>query len=246
MAKRGKPEDGEGAANAAPQYPVAISDFRESKHYAAPRSVSRWRWEFLRRSEEYQRKADQHGWAPNVTPDASCHEFGLRRYYDYRSPYQLGMAYSEPGYRIHLPTLDDLKRWRELPGFDAYRALRRVLGTLTELQDGVSALLVVDRSLPLSMQFDRLEEQLKASAKFSGEKFVFQRERPADWLKYLRILDGQASGASLDEIACAVYPEASNVYPDYSGKKSVVAALKRAHEMQTSFARRRFAAAQER
>lgn len=245
MAKRGKSDENEGAAKAAPsRYPVAIHDFRDPAAYKTPKSISRWRWEFLRRSERYQRFADIHGWDQNRGPHASCREFGLRRYYDYRMPYQLGMAF-EPGYWVKLPTLDDLSLWKARPNFDAERSLRNLVGTLTELQADGSTIVVVDRSLPLAMQFERVKQQLMDEAEFTKERPVFSRERPADWVKYLRVLDGHAAGVSLDDIASVVYPNAANEYPDFPGRKAVSAALRRAREMQESFARSRFSQAQE-
>lgn len=240
MKKSRNHEDDDSAGKPAPAYPVPICDFRCADRYSTPKSVSHWRWEFLRRSEAYQRKADEHGWAPNLPPHPSCREFGLLRYYDYKNPYQPEMIRCE-NYRIHLPTNKDLAIWRRRPRFDADQALRHVLRTLTEIQEGGSTILIVDRTLPLQMQLKRLEEQLKESADLEGQKPVYERERRNDWLKYLRVLDGYACDALPDEIARSIYPKTSNDYPDYVGRKSVAAALKRAHEMQEGFAQRRFA-----
>jgi len=70
----------------------------------------------------------------------------------------------------------------------------------------------------LDAQIERAKRWLTVNQRhrFTGDK---QRKREAKFGLYLRALDANKAGASLDEIAHVLYPELDNTYPSKAGAK---------------------------
>ena len=78
---------------------------------------------------------------------------------------------------------------------------------------------------PLEMQWKRLERAMKARRKRLTEEGLISPENPRNHVEnfpnYLRVLDGEASGASARDMAVVIFPDKPNDYPDQAGDKTV-------------------------
>ena len=82
----------------------------------------------------------------------------------------------------------------------------------------------------IGAQIERARSWLTANQR---HKFIIEkrRMREAKFVLYLRALDGQKSGASLDEIARVLYPTLDNAYPSHDGRKQAGKALTAARKL---------------
>jgi len=207
-----------------------IHDFRETDAYPLWRGVTAWRWEFLRRNEEYQAAFDLDGGAIPVR--GSCLRFGLQSLPDPAMEYdQIQHCFESGGsFGFQLPTLADLEKWKSRPGFNAERVLRSVLWSVEVRQRTGLHFAQLDLSVPLRPQFEKIEMLAQARPKV-------ERMRPEKWRTYLRILDGVAERLSLDEVAAVMYPHERNDYQSgYAPRKKVEQAMARARALCTTFA----------
>jgi|GEM_PF-3538353 hypothetical protein len=92
-----------------------------------------------------------------------------------------------------------------------------------------------DLRFPLDFQIYWAKEQMekmricqKRKYNFKVYNFHFQPELFRD---YLRILDANIHGVSMNEIAKVLYPDENNTYPDYSVKKKIEKKLKAAKKI---------------
>jgi hypothetical protein len=128
------------------------------------------------------------------------------------------------------PTLADLERWKARPGFDAERVLRSILWSIEERQRMGLHFAVLDLTVPLRPQFDKIQT-------IADAKPTIERMHPEKWRAYLRILDGAAEGLGSDEIAAVMYSHEANDYASgYAPRKKVDQALERARTLCATFA----------
>jgi hypothetical protein len=193
------------------QAPPWLPDWRNTTGYPEPKvpvgtsSSHRWRWEFQRRDPDYQCE-----WAGRANRSAEFwrERYGLIKPVDPASPKASFVAW--PIYWIQPRGAGDLS-------FE----IRQRAGT---------ALIQFDLKRPLGPQFESaqfilqpwtLDEADEQAQEQSGFLLICKRGgkgfqwRPKDWLRYLRLLDAQASGAPKLEILAAFYPNISNEYPEY-------------------------------
>jgi hypothetical protein len=186
--------------------PRWLPDWRNASGYPDPdapkgtTACARWRWEFLRRSRQY--RSD---WAERT---ARPPEF-------WRAQYLL------------MDPVDPASPRASFIGPVLYwcRPLARGDQTLTIQQRAGTALIQVDLTLPLQPQFKSAEFALRPytldevdlkRAKIEAGFFVMSNRRkgyqwkPVDWLRYLRLLDADSTGASTDEIGRILHPGKQN------------------------------------
>jgi hypothetical protein len=190
--------------------PPWLPDWRDLTDYPDPKaalgtsSSHRWRWEFQRRDPDYQ-----HDWAERTErPEGFWRErYGLTEPIDPASPRArfAGLVY-----------------WVQPRGAGDRR--------LEITQAAGTALIQVDLTRPLMQQFrsaeftlqpwtvdeaDLMEPQVEAGfLVINNRRYKGFQWRPKDWLRYLRLLDAGASGASKDEVVGVLYPHLTNEYPE--------------------------------
>src|SRR5262245_9978333 len=85
---------------------------------------------------------------------------------------------------------------------------------------------IFDLSQPLDPQLKAMGASLRRHQENYREEneIVYQvtRRHVENWVRYLRALDAQAAGASLDDIAEVLLPEYANTYPAHTGRKRAV------------------------
>lgn len=175
-------------------YPDPNTSFGTTSRY-------RWRWEFQRRDPDYHRD-----WAERADRPADF----WRRRYGLQAPLDPGS-----------PTA-------------SFAADRRYLIVPPQTTDqkceitirGGTALVEFDLTRPLQPQVKSAEFQLRAWTSNESDLrrpqvqdgFIVKRSRrgkgfqlrPKDWLRYLRLLDADASGACKEEIGRVLYPNLTN------------------------------------
>ncbi len=210
-----------------------IKEYTDSTQYPERNSTNAWRWEYLRRNPKYQQFYELHKHEDVRSLD--LRQFGINCLYDPMSD----DAYTTmlpPAGLISLPTFDDLAVWEKVPGFTAELGLHMIFRTLTELQHRGDCLAFINRALPVKPQFEEIEAQINQRNDLDGLRLQQKRVRTGEWSAYLRILDGYAANASLDDIARVIYPDTLNEYPDYAGTRAVKAAYARAIALSKIFA----------
>lgn len=219
---------------------VAIKDFRRVDDYPNWQGLSAWRWEFLRRDPEYQQFFAQH---KDDVRGPYCGMFGIRSLHDpaFDRAFEV---FNDGASLIELPTFEWVKKWEQVSGYTDERGLKMILKTLTELQSRGSALVAIDRSLPLEMQLEQIREAVALRNERGAQIPPMKNDRRNEWPSYLRVLDGIAAQATHDDIAAAVYPDTENIYPDFAGRKRVKAAAKRAAILCRAFGRKDFSPAE--
>jgi len=214
-----------------------IKDFRDAAQYPNHQGLNAWRWEFLRRNEEYQALYQAH--KDDIHPPTAVWNFGIRSLYDsgfdnaYRGFLPLAGI-------VGLPTFEDVDKWKKKPWYTAERALHSILGTLAELQYCGGTIITIDRALPLEPQLDEIREQVAIKNELDNEKPPLGNLRLSEWPAYLRVMDARAAGADFDEIAAVIYPKTDNTYPDHAGRKRAIKADERARFLVETFASGKF------
>jgi len=109
-------------------------------------------------------------------------------------------------------------------------------GTESEFDDPTVEFVGVDLTLPLEPQLRDIKAWLKKQRVTRSENKLItlvpmSRSRPAEWLEYLRVIDGNASGADRSEMASALLSTVDNSGPDYLGSKNIDNWLKKAKEL---------------
>jgi hypothetical protein len=101
----------------------------------------------------------------------------------------------------------------------------------TQLEHG-EVLIRFNVSWPLNMQ---LENARLALERYAQRPRPEKRPRWDAFPVYLRMLDAEAAGLSDAEAATILFPDATNVYPDYDGKKKVSNARQSARRLQHEY-----------
>ncbi len=164
-------------------------DWRDPGAYAYTEKLrpQDWAWEFLRRSPRYLEAWRKYE-ASGSQEDAECAS----------DPFNL-LAPLDP----RQSAADVRPRWRELvdAALDALSAEEReeVRGDgLTGLWDAV----LFDLTLPIEPQLDMArKEMLDSQKQFLGQEIKMPRFRTGQFVLYLQLLDAEAAGASVREMA---------------------------------------------
>ena len=103
-------------------------------------------------------------------------------------------------------------------------------GADDRLATGLSVLIKFELDQDIGHQIEVAREWLNAyqRPRFYVEK---QRKRESKFELYLRALDANKAGASLDEIAQVLYPDLDNSYPSHDGRKLASKALAAARKL---------------
>ena len=213
-----------------------IKDFRDAGEYPEHLDISAWRWEFLRRSSDYQDFYEAH---KDQFPPPYTGQFGILGLYDPRYD-RSHEAFSDGGHLVGLPTFEDVRRWQESPDYTHERALYSVLSGISRFQTDSMSLAVLDRALPLDLQLEALKRNIELRCEIDGTVPVLKTNRRQEWPIYLRILDAIAEGLEAKEIAPLLYPGQEDLYPDFKVRKKILLSLKRAEHLCKTFARKAF------
>ena len=186
--------------------PLWLPDWHDASGYpdpGAPKGTTtchRWRWEFMRRSRQYQSD-----WAERAARSA---EF-------WRAQYRLMGPVDPESSRASF--IGPVRYW--------IQPLRKGDRVFPIQQRAGTALIQVDLTLPLKPQFESAEFSLRPStldeadlkrAKVEGGFFVMSNRskgyqwKPTNWLRYLRLLDADSTGAPTNEIGRILHPGKKN------------------------------------
>ena len=216
---------------------VPIHDFRDGTLYPKHKGLPAWRWEFLRRNSEYQSAFREHGQTQPPHPD--CWRFGLRTWPNPAWVWVNAIsAFRTIAGVTELPTLETLEKWMQRDDFDPLHALRSLLAGFTEWRANGLRVALVDVSLPIGEQVEKIEAMLADRTVALGEEVVPKLDRAhyGKWRDYLRVLDGYAAGCEPDEVAAVLYPWQPNDYASGKAATSKVRmAYKRAVELTEGF-----------
>lgn len=169
----------------------------------------RWRWEFLRRDEGYQR-AWQVGTPIDGNENRMAHPRDLYRVnYLYKLANLFDPCFDASGhFNIFTPSTGIVQKWAPPYQFlDTVDALKPtdLLGFFREyfgeqqkvseqLWEGSLATAVFDMKRPLTPQLKKIERILKEQQKYHSGKLIQFRKRQELWPAYLRFLDAEHQG----------------------------------------------------
>jgi len=169
----------------------------------------RWRWEFLRRDEGYQR-AWQAGTPIEDSGNRMAHPRDLYRVnYLYELGNLFNPCFDPSGYRnIFSRSTGLIFRWsppyqfldvvEKLKPTDLLEFFRHYFRDQQDIsertKDGSLATAIFDLNKPLPPQLKQIEHLLKEQQKHQSGKLIQFRKRQKLWPRYLRILDAQAQG----------------------------------------------------
>lgn len=186
--------------------PAWLPNWRDAAGYPDPDALPgtsarwRWRWEFLRRCREYQSD-----WTEQADHPAEFwrERYGLTKPVDPASP--------------EASFVSPIRYWLQ--------PLERGDRRLSITQRAGTALVRFDLTLPLQPQFESAAFALRAwsldksdlkRAKVEAGFLVISNRRkgyqwrPSHWVRYLRLLDADATGAPTDEIGRILHPGLKN------------------------------------
>ena len=137
----------------------------------------------------------------------------------------------------------ELKGWQYIKRLDGRVQLLLGPGMLATREDGslqsgpddrlatgLAMLIRFELDQDIGHQIERARAWLNAyqRPRFNVER---QRKRESQFELYLRALDADKAGASLDEIAQVLYPNLGNSYPSHEGRKKASKALAAARKL---------------
>ncbi len=169
----------------------------------------RWRWEFLRRDEDYQ-----HAWQAGTPLEGSDNRmahprdlfrvnylyklanlfnpcFDASGYNDIFTP-RTGVVYKWPPPYQFLDVVKNLKPTDQIHFFRDYFAAQQKISE--RIWDGSLATALFDLNKPLSSQLTQIERTLKEQKKYQSGKLIQFRKRQELWPVYLRLLDAENQG----------------------------------------------------
>ncbi|CAN5158761.1 hypothetical protein BH24PSE2_BH24PSE2_17500 [soil metagenome] len=173
--------------------PGWLPDWRDETAYPSSLLRSEWRWQFLRRRDDYQsdyaewRGSHPEEWAGEfaamVGNPESREKYGTHYLLDPATPAApVGFFQPAAPYFIPRPPSPDV-RLPDDPGLYA---------------------VVFNVNEPLTSQFERTQKILTEWQRAYGKKIRPKPEHRQAWAIYLRILDARAGGAILEEIGEAL------------------------------------------
>ncbi len=203
-------------------------------------TLLQWVWEFLRRNPEYQRL-----WRDIVLPyynEATGAIDAPAAMADARRRAEADPLFQRAPYAIANP----LAVFREKFGIVAYPPPPEAPTPRLKLdhylvRTGNAAIaptesaITFDLALPIGPQLERARQILEEAAAALESKGEIERLHRANHIRhyqdYLRVLDGEASGATHKEMAAIIFPDEPNDYPDRYGDHKVRNALKAAKKL---------------
>jgi hypothetical protein len=98
-----------------------------------------------------------------------------------------------------------------------------------------SVAVTFDLSLPITPQIEYAQKILTEcqndEMRLGSIKVKIPRQHVDKWQRYLRILDARAEGAGIREIACNIFPEYDNEYPEHHGDRMVKDSINAAEQL---------------
>jgi hypothetical protein len=202
--------------------------------YSGSGSGNDWAWQFLRRNKQYREF-----WTKKVFPFIREDGTYDDRYFkaELEGPSTRGEAKRDFGllWGPHDP------RNAKAPLGMENNAVREVRGwqcnpspnTMLNL-DPFEIAYVFDLRLPLAEQFSRALEvakNIQSNRKERGLTVAEFRMRADKYVQYLRLIDGEDTGAGDAEIGAVLFAEKSDEYPDRNRTKALDYARRRAHAL---------------
>jgi hypothetical protein len=232
--------------------PTWLPPWTVASAYPAPDALSarQWSWEFVRRSPDYQARWDElirpfwdfiantfdddAAWADaerRRDDDPEWHRFNANKAGSYRVEAPAPKLCAEFGLTSMLPPPPEDQK--SPPGLDS--------DVISVAREGYSAApteraIVFDLSRPLPRQIERATIFLEGALEHLRRrgrvvKGAAARNRRGLWPQYLRLLDGDASGASIADMASVVFSAVANEHPDYRSARLVRDGLAAARRM---------------
>ncbi len=202
-----------------------IPDWRDATAYPETLTTSEWRWQFLRRRDDYRQDwvRDRPDYPervmfgtrikdmPSVTESGKIIEIGCREKY--------GVNFIlHPGESMPCRNLF-VRKPPHAVGFASEKQFK-------EYERRGIRLMAFDLRAPLAAQLKQAADYLaRVQEAIIGDEPPEPRNHISKWPIYLRVLDAEADGAHVNEIAKVVFPEKQNGYPDLLGDKAVRNAL---------------------
>ena len=209
-----------------------------------------WAWEFLRRSPEYQGAYEEArrsyasrrlaGQLDDWPEDPRESEFGIPDYERSRKWGLIGFfdpALDDPkGLALFHPNRmiarSELGFWPDL--FKDPKKLNEPRDAHVHFYPGEVAV-IFNLCLPLDRQLklagDELSAQQKRFERLGAVKVKSPRLHSKKWELYLRVLDGEAAGATPGEMAMTLLPDLDDTYPDHRGSKRIGGLLRQAKRL---------------
>ena len=219
-------------------YPYPISDWTRAEPYpkADALPLTGWAWEFLRRAPRYQRNFDR--FEALGRPERLAGWLAHRYWFGYpppdpRAPTSGGWAlpdWASPPMEVEPLDLLDAGEW-DNPG--------RLAALRDEFRDPAKLTLTFDLTRSIEAQLERAAELLRegrealAARPFNPLDPERRTRAPlAQFPAYVRILDADAAGARVPEIAATLYPrEEDSRATGYRVSAKVREALKAARRL---------------
>lgn len=240
-----------------------IKDFRKQENYRKLDSIAFWKWEFLRRNEEYQNHIETNQWLrywreEHLNGNISVEDFNDYSLKEKSRNAELSIKFF--GGLLLDPKIDDnyslvsapcgielaniydylnkkeevkLGKRESMPSDTNF--LTSILNELTHLQDKGKILVSMDLNIPLDIQIKMIKDLFNQNG-IKTYKQSFKNYLPDDWLMYLRIIDGVYEGCTYDEIAGILYPNEKNEYPNFAVNKKIHKAYNRGIALMNDFA----------
>jgi hypothetical protein len=189
-----------------------VPDWRDAAAYQVARSPRQWRWEFLRRRQDYREDWLKH-YEPGVREALAIygdrplpegvtswedHFSGFARFPD--SAWKYGIAPLIDPSR----TCSELELWQNAQGEHPY-FLRFASREIFEvMQDAGRAVVVFDLNKPLGEQLRKSKIKLKKAQVDRLKITVDWRRHEDKWPLYLRAIDARGAGETLENIGLHV------------------------------------------
>lgn len=233
----------------------AAVDWRTGKGYPPPTaSASVFAWQFLRRSSEYradwQRYANElralakesAGWADFVRwrLDDSSDEYAAGSVRLRRGAWQTPLE-SKYADKWQLTTLidparstlpDGARSWKLAAGVSYLRwSFEADQQQAMVLEQPAQLIVRVDLRVPRERLIEAITTVIDGARAELRIEAPERRNRPENWITYLRILDADETGATDDDICTALWPDLSNAYPERAATKQLSKARRAARAL---------------
>ncbi|HEY5701833.1 MAG TPA: DUF6499 domain-containing protein [Gammaproteobacteria bacterium] len=189
----------------------ALADWRSQLDYPAPgpaTSLARWHWEFLRRNVGYQRDYEQFVSLSKQVPNQARQRSRLAASYgldgimfDYRDPLEILFASPRRANAVRMVRWDT--RFVEDEQGNFIETDIEDLDYLSPRLRQHECCIVFNLREPVEVQIETAKMRLEKEYR----RFASRRGRVDKYPLYLRLLDGEADGASVAELAEHFYPD---------------------------------------
>lgn len=208
-----------------------IADWKEDNKYPSIEWMKDccymgvWAWEFLRRNPEYQHDFIK---LEGLKKNKKLYMNEWRRL---RDKYFVS-NFIDPREEISLD--NHIAFYNPFDGIEIYAYKENETNIKYPLQKHEDILIKFNLSEPIKEQIDSTYRILKyLQREFRNQKLikVVSKKHHLDIFRdYLRILDAEAIGIDIDEIASVLLPTVENKYPDFLGRKRIKANSKAANQ----------------